>query len=130
MDVVFDAGGRLNQIEGKEKLQFLLLKCVLTGRYVEETTVYGSTVTRLLGGKARQANELTDGMYLMSVDRAIESYRTGQSLGLESAERMIRSEGEIQVARDPKDRTILLVGASVVNGDGQSIPILHQFKTS
>ena len=129
MDVVYDSGGRLVQVEGAEKLQFLLLKCVLTARYVEGVISYGSTIPRLLGSKARQANELMDGLYLMAVDRALDSFRVAQPTDLDPSERMLRIDGEIQVAREPDDRTILLVGASVANVEGKVVPVVHSFRT-
>ena len=129
MDVVYDSGGRIVQLEGPDKLRFLLLKCVLTARYVEGAFSYGSTIPRLLGVKARQANEFMDGLYLLSVDRALDSFRLGQPTDLDPTERMARLDGEIQVARDPKDRTILMVGASVASAEGRIIPVVHSFRT-
>ena len=129
MDVVYDSGGRMVQFENEEKLRFLLLKCILTGRYVEDNNSYGSTIPRLLGLKVRSKNELVDGMFLLSVDRAVESFKKGQPSDLDNRERMIRRDQEIQVARDARDRTILMIGTAVRNGSGKLVEIIHSFKS-
>jgi len=129
MDIVYDSGGRLVGLEGKEKLQFLILKCVLTGRYlVEGIGSYGSTVPRLVGQKIQGSNNLADSMYSMAVDRAIENFRVNQPTDLADSERLLKIDGDFQVSRDRKDRTILLVGASVRNAKGELIPVVHSFK--
>jgi hypothetical protein len=116
-------------LEGKEKLQFLILKCVLTGRYlVEGIGSYGSTVPRLVGQKIQGSNNLADSMYSMAVDRAIENFRVNQPTDLADSERLLKIDGDFQVSRDRKDRTILLVGASVRNAKGELIPVVHSFK--
>lgn len=129
MDIVYDSGGRMVQLENEEKLRFLLVKCVLTGRYVEDSNSYGSTIPRLMGLKVRSKNELVDGMFLLAVDRAVESFKKGQPFDLDDRERMVRRDQEIQVARDSRDRTILLVGTAIRNGAGKLIEVIHSFKT-
>jgi hypothetical protein len=129
MDIVYDSGGRLATVQDAEKLQFLLVKCVLTSRYVEGTQSYGSTIPRLLGQRVRGANELVDGLYVLAVDSALESFRKAQPTDLDPSETMSRVDGEIGVSRDRSDRTIVLVGASVKNGQGTEIPVVHSFKS-
>jgi hypothetical protein len=129
MDIVYDQGGRLVQLTGIEKLRMLALKCVLTARYIEEGLSYGSTISRLLGQREPSGNELVEGLYLMSVDKALEAFRVAQPNGLDTSEAMARLDGEIQVMRDPSDRTVLLIGAAIRNRDGTVIPIIHSFPT-
>jgi hypothetical protein len=129
MDIVYTSGQRLTAVEGSEKLQFLALKCVLTARYTDVDGTYGSTIPRLVGLKVRGANEFVDGVFAMAADRALENFRKAQPFGLDKSEKMTALDGEIQVLRDRRDRTILLIGVSIRNGDGKSIPVIHSFKT-
>jgi hypothetical protein len=130
MDIVYTSGRQLKTVEGSEKLQFLALKCVLTGRYTDIDGTYGSTISRLVGAKARGSNSFIDGLFAMAADRALENFRKAQPFGLDKSEKMTALDGEIQVARDRRDRTILLVGVSIRNAEGKTIPVIHSFKVA
>lgn len=128
MDIIYDAGGRLAELSGLEKLRFLALKCILTGRYIEEGASYGSTIPRLVGQKVRSGSELIDGLYAMAADRGLRSFKDNQPNDLDPSEEMTRIDGEILVARDNVDRTILLIRSAIRNANGDLIPVIHSFK--